>query len=178
MRASVILLAKFTSENLPREVKFKGVGDPGANHFADGQLLTTDKYLAVNLRGVVLTTAHIDIVSSVVGFDQDLQVPTDMPLLPLVRSLPLHSPEPLGTRVLMLRRKVIRQSGSRCALLLGIGEYPQPIELHLLDKAEQVLKVFLRLSGKAHNERRTDRHIRDATADLLNQGQDIPLSVR
>src|SRR5690606_38283181 len=80
--------------------------------------------------------------------------------------------------LLNLLRKVIRQSGSRCALLLGIGEYPQPIELHLLDKAEQVLKVFLRLSGKAHNERRTDRHIRDATADLLNQGQDIPLSVR
>jgi len=41
----------------------------------------------------------------------------------------------------------------RCAFFIRIGEHPNPIKFAILNKGQQLFKVFIRFAGKAGDER-------------------------
>ncbi|MNV18829.1 hypothetical protein D3C71_1096670 [compost metagenome] len=154
------------------------MGDPDLRHFPNAEIAALDKHLSVNLRCVVLRTAHIHIAASVVTFHQNVQNLSHKPAATILRYFPLQLHQSIGPPFLHVLRHLVRQSGGRRSFFHGICKYAEPVKSDFTHKVAKTLEILFGLPGKTDDQRGAQRDFRNKFPNARNEFACIALPAR
>src|ERR1700691_1885824 len=87
------------------------------------------------------------------SFQQKIEFLSHQRFLFPLADLPLDSHETFAPLLDLSQRELLVQPIRCCAILIGVGECPHPIELGFANESTELFKFFLSLSRKANDER-------------------------
>src|SRR5712692_10491563 len=160
----------------PNQVVIVGLSDLVAVEFAGLRLESlrsvVDKDFAIDFRGMHIGASFEQEFALFGGsFEQEIKFSADQALLFSFADSALDFHKVLAAVLDLAGWKLLFDRVSPGAFLVGVAECTHPVELRLADKLAQLLELFLGFPGKARDERRAQRDIRNRAAHLLNRSQ-------